>query len=76
MRVTSPLPLPKLDSSIHGEARNTMIRVSTMAIQDLKAFNSAEAQLEFFTTLRDWANLNVANLEGLASGAAAGRVAS
>jgi hypothetical protein len=70
MRVTPPLPLPKLDSSIHGEARNTLVRVSTMAIQDLKVFNSAEAQLEFFSALRDWTNLNVANLEGLASGAA------
>ncbi len=74
MTKPSPCPLPKIETTVHGGARTAIVRTAASAVCYCETFESAEEQAEYFTILRDWAALNLAALDALRSGLAAGVV--
>ena len=64
MNNPSPLPLPPIDGTIHATARNTARQTIQTSIEQIAAtFESAQEQVEYFTIVRDWCSLNLANIE-------------
>lgn len=66
-----PLPLGKVDSTIHASARTLANPFTVIALSDIERFGSAQEQVEFFTLVRDWSTTNLAYIEQLATGAEA-----
>jgi hypothetical protein len=65
MRNQKPLPLPKIETTVHGAARVAIVRLAIAATADCEAFHSAEEQMEFFEILQAWANANIENIRGI-----------
>jgi hypothetical protein len=68
MRNPTPLPLGKVDSTVHASARTAAHRVSAIALGDIEKFGSVQESVEFFTLMKNWADVNLANIEQLAAG--------
>lgn len=62
MKNPTPLPLEKIASTVHEEAKTAVTRLAAIAISDCVAFSSGEVQREYFQTIHAWANRNLANI--------------
>jgi hypothetical protein len=68
MQKTEPLPLPRLDTTIHGTVRNAITRSTRILSEDIRSFSSVQEAVEYWTLWRDIANANLTNIEGLSMG--------
>ncbi len=65
------LPMSKQDTTVARPVRNALRMVFMSAITQCETFESVEDQVAYLTEIQEWVTRNLANIEGLASGAKA-----
>lgn len=63
MQKPEPLPLPRIETSVHASSRTALTRLVATAVGHCESFESLEEQEEYFRLLRDWAAVNLAVCE-------------
>jgi hypothetical protein len=61
---STPVPMSKMASTIHGDARTQLTELATTVTTACQKLSTVEAQMEYFNEGRDWFSANIANIEG------------
>lgn len=74
MRVPPPLPIGPVDHSIDATALAAAAWVTSISLPDIGKFQDAHESREFFTLVRDWHALYVADYQRLTMGVGTRRI--